>query len=122
MRLLIFGFGYSALHIARRRQRAGTELTATVRTRAKAEDLARLGVTARAFWGADIDTALAADIRSSDAILSSIPPGKGGEPVLSSFVDAISGAPKLRWLGYLSTVGVYGDHAGAWVDEATPTD
>ena len=24
------------------------------------------------------------------------------------------------WVGYLSTTGVYGDHDGGWVDEATP--
>jgi nucleoside-diphosphate-sugar epimerase len=28
--------------------------------------------------------------------------------------------PKLEWIGYLSTVGVYGDHDGEWVDEQTP--
>ena len=27
--------------------------------------------------------------------------------------------PKLRWIGYLSTVGVYGDHGGGWVDETS---
>ncbi len=25
--------------------------------------------------------------------------------------------PALQWIGYLSTVGVYGNHDGAWVDE-----
>ena len=28
-------------------------------------------------------------------------------------------APHLQWVGYLSTVGVYGDHQGGWVDEDT---
>ena len=28
----------------------------------------------------------------------------------------------LRWVGYLSTTGVYGDHGGAWVDESTPVN
>ncbi len=27
---------------------------------------------------------------------------------------------RARWLGYLSTTGVYGDHGGGWVDEETP--
>ncbi len=27
--------------------------------------------------------------------------------------------PELRWIGYLSTVGVYGDHSGGWVDETS---
>jgi len=40
--------------------------------------------------------------------------------VLASFAGRIAAASNLRWVGYLSTVGVYGDHAGGWVDEATP--
>ena len=61
------------------------------------------------------------DIRSSDAILISVPPNEHGDPVLRSFAGQIAQAQNLRWLGYLSTVGVYGDHAGNWVDEKTPT-
>jgi nucleoside-diphosphate-sugar epimerase len=26
----------------------------------------------------------------------------------------------LRWIGYLSTIGVYGDHQGRWIDEDCP--
>jgi nucleoside-diphosphate-sugar epimerase len=39
--------------------------------------------------------------------------------MLPLFGDAIAAAPKLGWIGYLSTVGVYGDHQGAWVDETS---
>ncbi|TDR93754.1 SDR family oxidoreductase [Enterovirga rhinocerotis] len=72
----------------------------------------------RAFPGEEV--ALAADIAEADAILVSVPPGREGDPVLAAFAGAIAAAPRLRWLGYLSTVGVYGDHGGAWVDETTP--
>ena len=48
-------------------------------------------------------------------------PGKDGDPVLNAAYDDIArAAPDLRWLGYLSTTGVYGDHGGGWVDENTP--
>ena len=67
-----------------------------------------------------VDAEIADDIAASDAILVSIPPGESGDPVLASFADRIAAAPNLRWIGYLSTVGVYGDHAGDWVDETTP--
>jgi nucleoside-diphosphate-sugar epimerase len=40
--------------------------------------------------------------------------------VLARFSGAIAGAPHLQSIVYLSTVGVYGDHSGGWVDEATP--
>ncbi len=42
------------------------------------------------------------------------------DPVLRHFSSTIAGAPQLRSIVYLSTIGVYGDHGGAWVDEATP--
>jgi nucleoside-diphosphate-sugar epimerase len=120
MNLLVFGLGYSALHIAQRLQLAGARVTATVRSRAKAESLTQVGITARVFSPEHVDAAIAEDIAASDAILVSIPPGESGDPVLASFANRIAAAPNLRWIGYLSTVGVYGDHAGGWVDETTP--
>jgi nucleoside-diphosphate-sugar epimerase len=51
-------------------------------------------------------------------VLSSVPPGgEGLDPVLEHYGDALAG----KWLGYLSSTGVYGDSGGAWVDESAPT-
>ena len=91
-----------------------------MRSRAKAQTLTEAGITARVFSPEYCDAEIASDIAASDAILVSIPPDASGDPVLSTFKDAIAAAPKLRWVGYLSTVGVYGDHAGRWIDETTP--
>jgi nucleoside-diphosphate-sugar epimerase len=121
MKLLVFGLGFSALHVAQRLQVSGAQVTATVRSRAKADGLAPAGITARVFSPEHADAEIAQDIAASDAILVSIPPGESGDPVLASFAAPIAAAPNLRWVGYLSTVGVYGDHAGNWVDETTPT-
>lgn len=121
MKLLVFGLGYSALHISQRLQVAGAQVTATVRGRAKADGLAQAGITARVLSPEHTDAQLAEDIAACDAILVSVPPGESGDPVLASFAAPIAAAPNLRWIGYLSTVGVYGDHAGNWVDETTPT-
>ncbi len=44
---------------------------------------------------------------------------KAGTRVLARYSAAIAAAPRLRWIGYLSTTGVYGDRAGGWVDETT---
>lgn len=120
MKLLVFGLGFSALHAAQRLQLSGAQVTATVRSRAKADGLAQAGITARVFSPEHADAEIADDIAASDAILVSVPPGESGDPVLASFADRITAAPK-RWIGYLSTVGVYGDHGGGWVDETTPT-
>ncbi len=90
-----------------------------MRSSEKAERLAQTRITARVFSSTYCDEAITGDIAASEAILVSIPPDQTGDPVLSSFADHIAAAPNLRWLGYLSTVGVYGDHNGNWVDEKT---
>ncbi|MBR0757818.1 SDR family oxidoreductase [Bradyrhizobium jicamae] len=120
MKLLVFGFGYSAEAIAERARVSGAEIVATVQTAAKAEQLARSGIRARLFSDEASDPAIGDEIADSDAILVSVPPDARGDRVLARFTDAIAAAPSLRWIGYLSTVGVYGDHAGDWVDETTP--
>jgi nucleoside-diphosphate-sugar epimerase len=59
-------------------------------------------------------------LNSASHILVSVPPNEAGDPVLSRHGDDIAAqAGHLKWIGYLSTVGVYGDHGGAWVDEET---
>jgi len=59
-------------------------------------------------------------IYSADYIISSVPPNREGhDPVLSLYGDAIAASPA-RWVGYLSSTGVYGDTGGAWVDESAP--
>lgn len=42
------------------------------------------------------------------------------DAVLRYFSSAQINMPKLEWVGYLSTIGVYGNHDGAWIDESTP--
>src|SRR5439155_23228552 len=55
----------------------------------------------------------------SDAALVSVPPDGDGDPLLASVSEMLASAQKLERIAYLSTVGVYGDHGGAWIDEAT---
>lgn len=102
--LLIFGLGYTAERIAAAMRARGWQVTATGR----AGDIAfadRAGVLAA--------------LGEASHVLSSVPPdrGSGGDPVLDAYGEALAG----RALFYLSSTGVYGDRAGAWVDEATPT-
>ncbi len=61
-----------------------------------------------------------ADLAAATHVLSTVPPDESGDPVLARHGAAIAAAPALRWIGYLSTTGVYGDRGGGWVDEATP--
>ena len=50
-----------------------------------------------------------------------MPPGPSGDPVHGAFALEIALASDLRRILYLSTIGVYGDWGGAWVDEASET-
>jgi nucleoside-diphosphate-sugar epimerase len=115
-RLFIFGLGYSGLEIARLARAAGWSVAGTVRSKDKAAMLRAGGIAARPFDGSAPDAT--DDLASATHILCSIAPGTSGDPALRHCADLMGGA---RWLGYLSTTGVYGDTGGAWVDEtATP--
>lgn len=120
MKLVILGYGYSSQAFARRVRSRFDRIVGTVRAPARAAALSRDGVVVKTFSDSEADPSLPDDIAEADALLVSIPPDAAGDPALRRFKDAIAAAPKLRWIGYLSTVGVYGDHAGGWVDEDTP--
>jgi len=118
--LFVFGLGFSGRTIAERRIALGDSVGGTVRSREKAQALSAMGIHARVFGPEGRESAIERDLAACDALLMSVPPGTSGDPVLANYADPIAAAPKLRWIGYLSTIGVYGDHGGAWVDEQTP--
>jgi nucleoside-diphosphate-sugar epimerase len=117
--LIVFGLGYTGEAVARAAVAAGLSVTATSRDPAGAPRIA--GVTV-----VDFAVAAAAIARATHVLATAPPPGDGGEagagvdPVLHVHGAAIAQAAHLRWAGYLSTTGVYGDRGGGWVDEATP--
>jgi len=59
-------------------------------------------------------------IAAATHILVTVPPDADGDPVLNRYAGVIASAPRLRWIGYLSSTVVYGDRGGGWVDEDTP--
>jgi nucleoside-diphosphate-sugar epimerase len=121
MRLFVLGLGYSATVLARRVLDRGWQVGGTVRGAQKARSLRDDEIEAIAFDADRVDPgALAAPLRQADALLVSIPPGPGADLLPERLEETISRhAVRLAWIGYLSTVGVYGDHGGAFVDETT---
>ena len=107
--LLIFGLGYSGRAIAKAAVAAGWQVSATVRGETSPEPGAALVPFTKA----------APAIATATHILSTAAPDETGDPVLARYHAALKTAPA-KWLGYLSTTGVYGDAGGAWVDETTP--
>ncbi|MEM5521095.1 SDR family oxidoreductase [Sulfitobacter sp. AS59] len=115
--LLSIGHGYSARALAERLVPQGWRIVGTTRSADKADQIAATGVEPIVWPGTDLATLVA----EFPNILVSAGPGPDGDPVLNGVQDDIArAAPDLRWLGYLSTTGVYGDHGGDWVDETTP--
>lgn len=120
MNLFVFGLGYTAGRFVVRERGRFERVVATVRDPAGRQSDGRAATAMRAFGPEHADPRIADDLADADAILVSIPPDARGDPALAAFGPALEGS-RARWIGYLSTIGVYGDHAGAWIDESTPT-
>jgi len=123
--LLCFGLGYSAEHFVAAYGDGFERIIGTVRGAERAAVLnAHLSgrLKALVFDGKSPTAELRHAIAEAEAALISIPQGEHGDPVLRTFAGEFLHARRLRALAYLSTVGVYGDHGGAWVDEDTPAD
>jgi nucleoside-diphosphate-sugar epimerase len=121
--LVCFGFGYCAEHFI---TEFGGKFERVIGTVRRAERAGILNVyqagTVRAlvFDGTHATRELDGTIAAADYALISIPPDASGDPVLAACSPALAAARDLRSAVYLSTVGVYGDHGGGWVDEQTP--
>jgi len=115
--LISFGHGYVAQALGQALLADGWQVFGTTRDAARADALAKTGVTPLLWSDAG---AIRAALGQASHLLASAAPGPQGEPVLADFGPAISQAARqLHWAGYLSTTGVYGDHQGGWVDETT---
>ena len=123
-RLFAFGFGYSAQELAPRLAARGWTIAGTARDERKCRALRAKGFEAAPFTGdaptPEVDQLLA----GTTHLLHSIPPDRQdddghGDHVLSHYGDLLTRLGSLEWVGYLSTVGVYGDQQGAWVSEET---
>ncbi len=127
----ILGAGFSGRAIGRLAAQEGWTVWGTTRDPGKAEALKADDIEPVIFDGETADEALLDALSTTTHLVVSIAPPRResldapdatvdptllalGERTLSAI------APDLRWVGYLSTVGVYGNHDGAWVDEETP--
>ena len=101
--MFIFGLGYAAKHIAARLGADGWDIVST---------------GSDGTLSFDDEGTVRMALADCSHVLSSVPPGgEGADPVLDRYGGALGG----KWLGYLSSTGVYGDAGGAWVDESAPT-
>ena len=126
MNLFVFGAGFSGRAIARAWP---GPVAGTTRSTDKFAALAADGIEPIVFSG-EVTDALLARLREATHVVQSVAPARVADDDPSGITDPVlralapqtlpDVAPKLEWVGYLSTVGVYGNHDGAWVDERTP--
>ncbi|MGI3903563.1 MAG: NAD-dependent epimerase/dehydratase family protein [Janthinobacterium lividum] len=117
MNLFVFGIGYTAGHYLRHHATHFDSVSGTVRSADKVAALSSDRIRAFRFDPPEADPAIAEALAEADALLVSVQPSQGGDPVLDQYGALIAEAPRLKRIAYLSTIGVYGDHGGAWVDE-----
>lgn len=111
---VIFGFGYTAKALVPRLIAQGFKVIGTSRTPDK-HPLDTLNIELIDFDCSNIESS----ISLATHLLICIPPISGlGDIVLSKYGRLIKKqAPYMKWIGYLSSTGVYGDHKGHWVSE-----
>ena len=111
--LLSIGHGYSARALARLLVAQGWTVIGTSRTADKAAGFRAEGVSHMIWPGETLP------LDRATHVLTSVAPGKTGDPVLAEAAEQLKEAQHLEWVGYLSTTGVYGDRDGGWVDETS---
>ena len=118
--LFIFGLGYCGQTLAQRQRELGWRVSGTSRNPALVAQLRDAGIDAISIEEGVPSREVTEALGSATHLVSTVPPDAEGDPLLQLYGEAIGAAPRLSWIGYLSTTGVYGDHGGGWVDEATP--
>lgn len=122
MQAFFFGLGFSSQQSARvlAQNPAFSSISGTVRSQQKADLLADCYHQVLVFDGTEKAPAVAEALKTATHVILSIAPDEDGDPVLRHFREALLDAPRLEWLCYYSTVGVYGDFGGDWIDETAP--
>lgn len=116
MNLFVFGLGYSAQHFVHEHASMFAQIAGTVREPSQPRPLA--GDTELLQFSAEqTSPEIEARLGQADVILVSVAPGTSVDPVLARFGRRLASVKRRQMILYLSTIGVYGDRGGEWVDE-----
>jgi nucleoside-diphosphate-sugar epimerase len=117
VKLFIFGLGYTAGFYAAQAVAHFDQVTGTTRA-PQGEAIGRVRMLPFDGAAEAVDARLRRALQEADALLVSAGPDAMGDPVLRRLEAEIAAAPRLKKIVYLSTIGVYGDHGGHWIDES----
>lgn len=124
MGVFFFGMGYSSRATARaihELRDPDIPIAGTTRSAEGAEAFADTEYRIHVFDGEVPGPTLSEDLRQATHVILSIPPDERGDAALNLHRADLDAARDLQWIGYFSTVGVYGDFGGQWIDETAPT-
>ena len=113
--LFCCGLGFSSQALAKRLLPHGWDVAGTIR--GEQDEISTENISVYPFEGSP---KISEAISRATHLLVTIPPQPSGDVVLENFSEQISKARNLRWIGYISSTGVYGDAKGEWVDETSP--
>jgi len=117
-RLFCFGLGYSARRLALRLMSEGWQVAGTVRDKQSMREIEGLGIEIFPFDREHPLENLEDKLISATHLLSSVPPDIDGDTVLDMHGETIANmGHTFKWVGYLSTTGVYGNRNGGTVRE-----
>lgn len=121
MRIFLFGAGYSARAFSRLMTGEAERIDGTTRNEQNFPLLEKSGIAPIIFDGETASPDLIDRLAKSTHVVISISPRESGDPSLAIVEEALRRPGNtIRWIGYLSTVGVYGNHDGNWIDETAP--
>ena len=115
--LFCFGLGFSGRALGHSLFQDGWKVSGTTRSPEKLKVLEQKGFGVYFFPGEEC--LIEVQLVSATHIIVTIPPKEEGDVVFREFREAIIQAKNLKWLGYISSTGVYGNHNNKWVDETS---
>jgi len=121
--IFCFGFGQVAKSLIRKlySEKYSFNLTTTTRQNTCKKKFEKIQYKCLQFDGDNFDIDIIEELKKATHILVSTPP-EAEDYIIKNFSKYLENNNSLKWFGYLSSTGVYGNHDGAWVNEATLTD
>jgi nucleoside-diphosphate-sugar epimerase len=115
MQALILGCGFVGKAFGAKLAKLGVAVSGTCRSETGQGAIEAMGIEPITFDGS-VHQVLHDRAQAADIILASIPPTQAGDAAFLGLVNILAAKPK-KWIGYLSTTGIYGDRAGGWAFE-----
>jgi len=120
--IICFGFGQVAKNFIKKLKDQGVnfKLTTTSREVSKTKEFENINYESFQFTEEGFDKKFISRFEEADHILLSIAPASGTDIVIENLKDYFK-SNKFKWITYLSSTSVYGNHNGEWVDENSET-